>query len=211
MLSKKQTRTLAQENDLTETINEILSFWFGGLDDCGMSASSQHSLWFTSSVETDQICRKRFGRLVEQAVAGELDHWSQTDSGIMALTILLDQLPRNIYRGTPDAFSGDEKALELAQTTIVAGRHQHLPAIHQVFLLLPLEHCENLDIQEESVELFSELTDIAGSEAIAGFSRYAVAHRDVIAQFGRFPHRNAILGRASSQEELEYLATHGGF
>jgi uncharacterized protein (DUF924 family) len=196
---------------LTEMINEILAFWFGALDDCGMSAPGQQALWFKSSPATDQACRERFGELVEQAIAGQLEHWSRTDKGLIALIILLDQMPRNIYRGTPGAFSGDEKALELAQATIVAGHHQRLPAIHQVFLLLPLEHSEDLDIQEECVELFSELADITGSEVIAGFSRYAVAHRDVIAQFGRFPHRNAILGRDSSPQEQEYLATHGGF
>ncbi|MEH6589956.1 MAG: DUF924 family protein [Halioglobus sp.] len=196
---------------MTETINNILFFWFGALDDHGMSAPSQHALWFKSSTSTDHVCRDRFGELVAQAIAGELLHWSRTDKGLIALILLLDQLPRNVYRGTPGAFSGDKMALELAKATIAAGHHRRLPAIHQVFLLLPLEHSENLDTQEQCVGLFSELVDIAGSEAIAGFSRYAVAHRDVIAQFGRFPHRNTILGRDSSAQELEYLDTHGGF
>ena len=123
----------------------------------------------------------------------------------------MDQFTRNIHRGTPKAFAGDSRALDLAQHCIAHGHHQRLPAIHQVFLFLPLEHCEDLEVQEECVELFEELTNITGLEAVAGFSRYAMAHYEVIAKFGRFPHRNVILGRDSTPEELAYLEKHGGF
>ncbi|MEH6582734.1 MAG: DUF924 family protein [Halioglobus sp.] len=196
---------------MTETQNAILDYWFGNLDDSGLCAPSQQALWFKSSDATDQHCRDCYGELTRQAIAGELDHWADSDRGLIALIVLLDQLPRNIHRGTPGAFSGDARALALAQQTIVAGHHQRLPAIHQVFLYLPLEHSEDLEVQEECVELFDELVAITGHEMIAGFRQYAVAHRDVIAQFGRFPHRNAILGRTSSEDEVAYLATHGGF
>jgi len=192
-------------------IEEIHEFWFAALDDEGMCNPSKHALWFTASAETDKHCAERFGHLVDSAIAGELEDWAATDPGLIALILLLDQFTRNIYRGTAQAFAGDERALGLAQHCIAHGHHQRLPAIHQVFLYLPLEHCENLEVQDECVELFTQLTEITGLEKIADFRRYAVAHRDVVEKFGRFPHRNSILGRESTPGELAYLETHGGF
>jgi len=197
--------------DITKTIDDIHAFWFGELDETGMCVADRNPLWFASSAETDETCRVRFGRWVEQAVAGELEDWVDTDGGLIALIILLDQFTRNIYRGTAQAFAGDTRALAITQHTIGNGRHRRLPAIHQVFLYLPLEHSEDMDVQEECVTLFEELAGITGSEQISSFTRYAVAHRDVIAQFGRFVHRNAILGRESSPGELAYLEKHEGF
>ena len=155
------------------TIETILDFWFGELDEQGLSPASQHQLWFQSSEETDRECMDRFGSLVAQAIAGELEHWADNDRGLIALIILLDQFTRNIFRGKPEAFSGDSRALALAQRSIIAGHHQRLPAIHQVFLYLPLEHSEDAGVQEECVELFSELAAVTGIEQFAGFARYA--------------------------------------
>ena len=196
---------------MLDDIDELHTFWFGELDERGMSAPEQNTLWFKSSEETDQLCRERFGPLVETAIAGGLQEWEANDRGLIALIILLDQLPRNIHRGTPQAFSGDARALALAQHCIAHGHHRRLPVIHQVFLLLPLEHHEDIDVQEECVELFQALYEITGLEAVKGYLRYAEAHRDVIHRFGRFPHRNTLLGRESSPGELEYLQTHGVF
>jgi uncharacterized protein (DUF924 family) len=196
---------------MNSDINNILDFWFGKLDDTGMCCEDRNALWFTASAESDEHCRQHFGLLVEQALTGELDGWADNDTGLVALVVLLDQFTRNIFRGTPKAFAGDAQALALAQHCIATGHYQRLPAIHQVFLYMPLEHCEDAEVQEECVTLFEELHVITGNDEIAGFSRYAVAHRDVIAQFGRFPHRNGILGRDSTLEELNYLETHGGF
>jgi uncharacterized protein (DUF924 family) len=192
-------------------IEEIHQFWFACLDEQGMSPAEQNALWFKSSQETDQLCRERFGSLVDTAINGGLQDWEASDRGLIALIILLDQFPRNIHRGTPRAFSGDARALALAQQSIALGRQQRLPAIHQVFLLLPLEHNEDIIVQKKCVNLFQELAAKTGLAAIQGYLRYAVAHRDVISQFGRFPHRNIILGRESSPDELEYLQTHEGF
>lgn len=194
-----------------KSIDDILQFWFGQLDEAGLSPADKHRLWFNASAENDRQCRSRFGDRVAQAIAGELEDWRASDAGLIALIVLLDQFTRNIYRDTPAAFSGDPKALALAQATIETGRYQRLPAIHQVFLYLPLEHCEDPGIQDECVTLFEQLSAITGSPQIADFTRYAVAHRDVIARFGRFPHRNSILGRESSGAELAYLEKHGGF
>ena len=192
-------------------IHAIHRFWFGPLDAAGFAASEQNRLWFSASEETDTTVRSRFGHLVGQALAGGLGHWAEDDAGLVALVLLLDQFTRNIYRGTPEAFAGDDIARQLAQQTIAANRHDHLPASHQVFLFLPLEHCEELAVQEQCVQLYRELAGRSDADRINGFARYAVAHRDVIARFGRFPHRNAILGRESSPQELAYLDKHGGF
>ena len=196
---------------MDSAIDDILMFWFGPLDSEGLSAPEQHGLWFKSSEETDNTCREQFGAAVEQAIAGSLDDWADSDRGLMALILLLDQFPRNIYRGTAAAFSGDPRALGLAQQAIAGARHLQLPLIHRVFLYLPLEHCEDLAVQEQCVSLFQEMATATGLEQMTGFSRYAAAHRDVIARFGRFPHRNIMLGRESTVAELEHMATHGGF
>lgn len=196
---------------MANAIDEIHDYWFGELDDTGMADPSRDKLWFQSTEADDEFCRLRFGAKVEQALAGELTDWEQTDRGLIALILLLDQFTRTIYRDTPQAFAGDPRALDLAQHCIAHGHHQRLPAIHQVFLYLPLEHTEDLEVQEECVSLFEELTAITGLEPMQGYTRYAVAHRDVIGRFGRFPHRNVILGRESTAAELEYLQTHGGF
>lgn len=196
---------------MENAIKRILWFWFGELDDNGLSDRAHQSLWFSSTPELDEQLRERFGELVKQAVAGELESWADRDDGLVALVLLLDQFTRNIYRGTPAAFSGDRRALALAREAIAHGHHQRLPVGHQVFLYMPLEHSENPDDQEECVTLFEELLEVTGSEAVAGFLRYAVAHREVIARFGRFPHRNAVLDRESNAEELAYLEKHGGF
>jgi uncharacterized protein (DUF924 family) len=192
-------------------IEKIHDYWFGELDDRGLCREDRNALWFTTREETDAVCRSRFGPLVAQALAGELEDWSLRDRGLVALILLLDQFTRNIYRGSARAFAGDGRALALAQHAIETGHYQRLPAIHQVFLYLPLEHSEDLEVQEECVTLFEELAAVTGSSEIAGFTRYAVAHRDVIALFGRFPHRNAVLGRDSTPEELAYLEKHRGF
>jgi uncharacterized protein (DUF924 family) len=196
---------------MRENVDDIHAFWFGELDESGMCSADRHALWFTSSPQNDAHCRDRFGLQVRQAIDGSLDSWAEHNNGLVALIILLDQFTRNIYRNTPQAFAGDGKALTLAQHTIASGHHQRLPAIHQVFLYMPLEHTEDAEVQDECVTLFEQLAAVTGSARIANFTRYAVAHRDVIAQFGRFPHRNAILGRESTPPELAYLERHGGF
>ncbi len=196
---------------MTEAAGDILNFWFGALDEQGVCNPQQQSLWFKSSADTDQHCKDAFGTYVEQAIQGKLDDWAESDEGLVALVLLLDQFPRNIYCGTPAAFSGDSRALKLAQLAISSSQYQRLPAIHQLFLCLPLEHSENLGVQEQCVALVKELAETSAHEMFSGFTRYAVAHHDVIAQFGRFPHRNAILGRESTPQELEYVAVHGGF
>jgi uncharacterized protein (DUF924 family) len=195
-------------------IAQILDFWFGELDDNGMCDPARNKLWFQSSAAGDSYIRENFGPAVSQALKGDLDHWADQDEGLVALVLLLDQFTRNIHRDTPAAFSGDPAALALATTACESRRHESLPAIHRVFLYIPFEHSENLDSQHAGIECFDGLLSscaTAARERISGFRQYSVAHRDVIARFGRFPHRNAILDRESNDEEVEHLQTHGGF
>jgi uncharacterized protein (DUF924 family) len=200
--------------DDSDRISALHRFWFGPLDSNGMPGSDRNSFWYGGGAETDAACREEFGAELEAALAGRRDHWPDTDDGLVALALLLDQFTRNIYRGTPRAFSGDDRALALARAAVAEGRDRHLPTIHRVFLYTPFEHAENLPAQEEGVALFERLLEecpAKARDAVANFHRYMLAHRDVIARFGRFPHRNAILGRESSQDELAHLEKHGGF
>ncbi len=123
---------------MPQAVAEIHDYWFGELDDSGMAAAERNKLWFQSTAEDDARCARRFGPLVKLAVAGDLMDWERNDRGLIALVLLLDQFTRTIFRGTPGAFSGDGRALALAQHCIAHGHYQRLPAIHQVFLFLPL-------------------------------------------------------------------------
>ena len=196
---------------MDKIIDDILMFWLGPLDDQGLSKAEQHGLWFKSSPSTDEEIGELFGATVDRAVRGELHSWANSERGLMALILLLDQFTRNIYRGTPEAFSGDSSALALARAALADNRHLKIPLIHRVFLYLPLEHSESMEDQNRCVALFEEMTTATDLEQMTGFTRYAAAHRDAIAQFGRFPHRNTILGRKSTPAEEAYIATHGGF
>ncbi|MEM8562825.1 MAG: DUF924 family protein [Pseudomonadota bacterium] len=192
-------------------IEAIHEFWFGPLDAVGLCTAEQHQLWFAVNTQSDAWIRNRFGSLVEDALAGDLDDWCDDDLGIVALVLLLDQFTRNIYRHTAQAFAGDEAALAVANLALETGRCLALPAIHRVFLLLPLEHSEDVLAQDECVNQFLELERQYPDERVTRFTQYAQAHRDVIAQFGRFPHRNAVLGRASTPAEKAFLQHHKGF
>ena len=176
-------------------IDEVLGFWF---------SPEAQARWFDSTPQFDRTIAERFGALHDRALAGELDHWTGDAAGALALLILLDQFPRNMFRGTPRAFESDAKALAVSKAAIEKGFDQERPLRERTFFYLPLEHSENLADQVECVRLTREAS-------YEDYLDYAIAHHDIIARFGRFPHRNAILGRASSEEEAEFLKTHKGF
>ncbi len=198
----------------SDRITALHLFWFGPLDANGMPAEDRNRFWYGGSAETDASCRNDFGADVEAALSGRLDRWRALDGGLIALVLLLDQLTRNIYRGEPRAFSGDGPALALSRDAVASGADRALPTIHRVFLYTPFEHAENIDAQREGVACFERLLAECPPPAraqVANFQRYMIAHHDVIERFGRFPHRNAILGRDSSPDELAHLEKHGGF
>ena len=197
-----------------ERITALHQYWFGPLDADGMPREDRNKLWYGGKPETDAEIRTAFGVEVEAALADGRDHWLEEDGGLVALVLLLDQFTRNIYRGESRAFSGDARALEFAQAAVANGTDRTLPTIHRVFLYTPFEHAEDLGIQQQGCALFNGLLADCPNGAraqVANFHRYMLAHRDVIERFGRFPHRNAILGRASNPDELAHLDKHGGF
>ncbi len=190
------------------TPDRVLQFWFGSPDAPDVVAERQKVLWWGKDPEVDRLVAVTFGGLVEDALSGGLGAWSGEPRGRLALVLLLDQMPRNIHRGSPRAFAGDVRARALTLEALERSEHHALAPIERVFLYLPLEHAEDLELQQRSVALFSELAGEAGpglEPLFEGFLDYAVAHRDIIQRFGRFPHRNAVLGRVSTPEEEEFL------
>lgn len=186
------------------TAEEILEFWFGKPIDADYGKSRK--VWFIKNLEFDQEVRSRFLNDYRQAAIGQLDDWKVSAQGCLALIILLDQFPRNMFRGQPQAFTTDPQALAYAKYAVAQGFDQELLPIQRQFIYLPFEHSENLTDQHHCIELFSTLKDY--SECISGID-YAHRHFKVIETFGRFPHRNEILGRETTPEEAEFLQQPG--
>lgn len=191
---------------------ELLNWWFGEGVTVSEISEQKHRLWFGYKPEQDAEARDRFGDLVDQALAGELADWAESPHGWLALVLLLDQLPRMIYRGTPQAFAGDERALQLVREGMAHGGDVLLAPIQRVFIYLVLEHAEDLCVQEQAVAQFQVLHGLVGPEdqaLFADFLDFAARHREVIARFGRFPHRNDVLGRETTEAEQVFLTTPG--
>jgi uncharacterized protein (DUF924 family) len=192
----------------------VLDSWLGEAEASARGLNAKFADWFggggpEAQRRRDDEIRSEFGADVARASRGELDDWAATPLGRLALVILLDQFPRNIYRGRPEAFALDTKALALTREGIRLGTDRELSPLQRFFFYMPLQHAEDLDVQEESVRQFESLLQDAPAElraVLEGGVRYATLHRDILRQFGRFPHRNAILGRASTPAEQAYLA-----
>ncbi|WP_337073018.1 DUF924 family protein [Aeromonas veronii] len=191
----------------------LLALWFGNEADDVLRATRQAPLWWGKSSETDALLASRFGELAEAAAKGSLAHWADLPSGRLALILLLDQLPRNIHRGTPAAFARDPLARDLCLKGLSIGADKSLSPLERVFFYLPLEHAESGEQQARSVALFEALAaEQAGTPAqatFAGFTDFARRHQVIIERFGRFPHRNDILGRTSTPEEATFLQQPG--
>ena len=190
----------------------ILKFWLG--DNFPSSAASEKNTqrWFFGNSAIDTQIRERFGNAIEVALDGGFDDKVTNELDWLALLILLDQFPRNVFRGSPRAFAGDGKALALALAGIACGYDQLMHPMARLFCYLPLEHSEDIAMQGRAVSLFQTFRDQAPADlaqSVDGWLDYAIRHRDVIARFGRFPHRNAVLGRNSTSEELAYLDEPG--
>ena len=190
----------------------ILEFWFGTNDGDGEVIKAKSWLWWGKNEMTDRSIANRFGDDLDRAIGGAIDHWALTPRGQLALIILMDQFSRNIYRGTPRAFAQDKQACILCLTGLEKGQDQVLRPVERAFFYLPLEHSESLLLQEKSVELYRVLYQWASPDLKTNFQEFldfAIRHRDIIQRFGRFPHRNVILGRESTPEELEFLQQSG--
>ena len=187
---------------LPDEAGAVLGFWFGD----GAAARAE---WFRKDAEFDALIRERFGALIERALRGELLEWQQSSDAALARIVLLDQFTRNVFRDTPRAFAGDALALAAARRMVGAAQDHTLAPLRRAFAYLPFEHAEDLAAQNESVRLFTELAAAAPAPALADMLDYAHRHHAVIARFGRFPHRNAVLGRPSTPEEQVFLEQPG--
>lgn len=196
---------------MQENAQTILQFWFGGLLAGGPMTAEYGKLWFGKDEKVDAEIARRFGPLLGEAVRPGFD-WPQNAEGALAQVVLLDQFSRNIYRGQPRSFAFDSLALTLAKEALMRGDDKQVPVVPRAFFYLPFEHCEDLAMQERSVELFKALLANAPEEqrrTCKGYLDYAERHRVIIQRFGRFPHRNVILGRESTAEEIEFLKQPG--
>lgn len=191
----------------------VLDFWFGELSD-GFARDEVRRAWFNADAARDEEIRRRFAPLLEAAARGELESWRHAVRTALALIIVCDQFSRQIHRGSAAAFATDPLALEIARDLVARGADRELAFDERVFVYLPFEHAESRVDQHTSVGLFAALRDAtpAGQKHLTGvFLRHAQQHRDIVQRFGRFPHRNALLGRTSTAQELVFLADAGDF
>ncbi len=197
--------------------HDILRFWFEDAAGDARGIDERVALWFGNDAarraQFDDEIRARFGDTIDAAVRGELDDWARDARGRLALILVLDQFPRNVHRGSGRAFSGDERALRLAIEGMANGADHLLDALERMFFYMPLQHAEDAAVQRQSVEIYRRLVQRLSAdvpeevrELIVGVIGYAEMHRDIVVRFGRFPHRNALLGRRSTPAEREYLA-----
>ena len=187
---------------------EILDSWLGDGLALGWPSEDLNRRWFLGGAALDAEINSRFGTAVQEAMQGELTDWEAPLHSRLALVILLDQFSRNVFRGTARAFDGDAHARRLTLNTLARHEDQQLPWVGRVFLYMPLMHAEDLALQEQCVACFAQL--VAGAPdalkpKLQGNLDFALQHQAIIARFGRFPYRNAVLGRASSAEEVNFL------
>jgi uncharacterized protein (DUF924 family) len=187
------------------TPQDVLSFWMG-------DGKSPRAAWFQKSDAFDESIRSRFEDAIDRASSGLLDAWADGPWGALALVVLLDQMSRNAFRGTPRSFAYDVRAREIATRAIDAGHDAQLAPLERAFLYMPLVHAEDRASQARAVALFEVLAASAPAELADYFKnsvKFARLHRDIVDRFGRFPHRNAVLGRASTPEEVAFLKEPG--
>jgi len=184
---------------------EVLEFWFGAPGSA--ESGSARKIWFVKDEAFDRQIVERFGPTIERGLRGELDAWAATPEGALARILVLDQFTRNAFRGDRRAFAGDAQALAAASALVGSRQDECLEPVQRAFAYLPFEHAEGLAIQDEAVRLFERL--VAQAPELKTMLDYAHKHRVVIERFGRFPHRNAALGRHSTAEELAFIATPG--
>lgn len=190
---------------MESTAQQVLDFWFGS------AAAPDHgrarAAWFRKDADFDRRILEQFGSLIETALAGGLAHWQREPGSALAQIVVLDQFTRNAFRDQPRAFAGDAAALAAARAMRAAGQDGGLLPVQRAFVYLPFEHAEDIAAQAQSVRLFADLA--AAAPELADMLDYAQRHHAVITRFGRFPHRNALLGRHSSAEELAFLQQPG--
>ena len=190
-------------------IERELQFWFQTEQQDALKIDSRMDRWFGNDEHLDQQIRDEFSSLVTQASSGELMDWTETARGRLALIILLDQFRRNIFRGTADAYSRDKLALKICIEGIQRDHYRELGSEERIFFFMPLQHAESLKVQDKSVQVYNALAKRVSDtlkETFLTTAQFAELHRDIIAEYGRFPHRNAVLGRENTEAEAAFLA-----
>jgi len=191
-------------------IDAILAFWFKAKELTAPQIDGRMDVWFGEDSIFDHEIEKEFSGDVDLASSGKLDHWAVDPRGRLALILLLDQFRRNIYRGTAEAFARDAAALKLCVEGAMEKKDQGLSPIERVFFYMPLQHSESRKVQSKSVDIFNKLAQAVSPtyrETFETIAQFAELHRDIVEQFGRFPHRNKVLGRKNTPDEDEYLAS----
>jgi uncharacterized protein (DUF924 family) len=207
LLSESVDATITDEDQLR--IEAILEFWFREQELSAPQVDRRMDIWFGEDEVFDHECKKEFADDVELASEGKLDHWAHQPRGRLALILLLDQFRRNIFRNTAEAFSRDKAALKLCVEGAMEKKDQGLTPIQRAFFYMPLQHAESAKVQAKSVELYTKLAESVSRtyrETFETIAQFAELHRDIINQFGRFPHRNHLLNRPNTPEEDEYLS-----
>ena len=185
---------------------ELLADWFGETREDPTRIKDRMAWWFQADAERDSLLESRYGTYCEAAASGDLNDWQDEPRPRLAMMLALDQLPRNLYRGDARAFLNDDRAAMLCLAGVASGMDRELLPIERVFFYMPLQHAEDLAAQEVSAGLFQALADEQSANSVfEGCADFARLHRDIVAQFGRFPHRNEILGRTSTDAEKAYL------
>ena len=197
-------------DDATASPEQVLAFWFGAPPTSKPELDACMKRWFAGGADQDAAIAERFAATIDAAARRELGAWEKDARSRLALILLLDQFPRSVHRGTRLAFAQDSRALDLALSGMGTGLDRRLAPLERVFFYMPLQHAESVDVQEHAVAAFSRLAEEVDApllrDALAGAAKYARQHHDIIARFGRFPHRNAALGRRSTPAEAAYLA-----
>lgn len=207
LLSESMNATITDDDEMR--IEAILSFWFKEQELSAPQIDQRMEIWFSEDPVFDLEIQKEFANDVARASKGELDHWGKQPRGRLALIILIDQFRRNIYRGTAEAFAKDQLALKLCVQGAMEKKDKGLTAIQKVFFYMPLQHAESPKVQAKSVELFRRLAETVSPtqrQTFMTIAEFAELHKDIIDQFGRFPHRNSLLNRENTPEEDQYLA-----
>ena len=188
--------------------SQLIADWFAETLESPRAIADRQDWWFKADAERDEVLADRYSKLVEQCAAGRLYRWLDQPEGRLALVIALDQLPRNLFRGTPRAFAYDAQTVAWCLAAVHTGQDRLLKPVQRAFLYMPLQHAEDLQAQETGVQLFKRLASENDEWPVFGreFLAYARVHRDIIARFARFPHRNAVLGRENTPEESAYLS-----
>lgn len=208
LLSESMDATITDEDQAR--IDSILSFWFREQELSAPQIDHRMDIWFGEDPVLDHEIEKEFSDDVDAACSGSLDHWAAEPHGRLALILLIDQFRRNIHRNTAAAFSRDNLALKLCVEGAVEKKDKGLTPIQRVFFYMPLQHAESRKVQAKSVELYARLAEVVSPtyrETFLTVAQFAELHRDIVEQFGRFPHRNALLDRENTAEEAKYLAT----